>query len=123
MKIFTAQMSKYKNKADALDITVKSGDKNFAPSWEIVSGWKKGEISWEEYTRQYIEMMRASYRRDPEHWHALLRRNEITLLCYCPAGENCHRFILVELLQKLGKKLGIEVEYGGERAAERPSLF
>lgn len=40
MKVFTSQY-KYKGK-NRFDITVKSGDKTFAPTWEMVMGYKKG---------------------------------------------------------------------------------
>ena len=30
---------------DRLDVTVKSGDQTFAPTWEMVMGYKNGTIS------------------------------------------------------------------------------
>ena len=40
MKIYTSRIG-----TEGLDITVKSGDKVFAPSWEIVLGLKDGKIT------------------------------------------------------------------------------
>ena len=59
--------------------------------------------------------MLNSYRRDQKAWHDLLGRGTVTLLCYCRAGENCHRYLLADLLIKLGEKTGVEVINMGER--------
>ena len=50
-----------------LDTTVKSGDKTFAPTWEMVMGHKKEQISAAVYrgslsisiTRQAVELPRS----------------------------------------------------------------
>jgi uncharacterized protein YeaO (DUF488 family) len=95
---------------DRLDITVKSGDKTFAPTWDMVMGLKRGVISEAQYRQQYLELMRASYRRHRKRWDVVLAMKECTLVCYCKSGEFCHRLILAEILVKLG------AEYGGERS-------
>jgi len=59
LKVFTAQYS-YQGK-DRLDITVKSGDRTFAPTWDMVKAYKAGRITQEEYTEMYHALMRRSY--------------------------------------------------------------
>ena len=47
-----------------LNTTVKSGTglgAVFAPTWNMVLGWKRGEIDWDEYRQQYTELMRQRY--------------------------------------------------------------
>jgi uncharacterized protein YeaO (DUF488 family) len=114
LHIFTAQMGKYRGD-DALDVTVKSGDINFAPTWDMVSAWKEGKIDWAVYSKRYLQLMQQSYKRNRDAWHELLNKDVLTLLCYCRAGEHCHRYLLADLLCKLGEKTGVYVVNEGER--------
>ena len=91
-----------------LDITVKSGDKAFAPTWKMVMGSKQSKITDEEYTRQYIELMRQSYRANKQRWDEVLNLDEVILACYCKADTFCHRYLLKDMLVKCG------AEYTGE---------
>lgn len=118
LHLFTAQIGKY-NGPDAYDITVKTGDHTFAPSWAIVQAWKSAQIDWEAYTQSYRNLMLESYRDNPEKWHEILHKGLITLLCYCRAGEHCHRYLLADFLLKLGEKEGIDVINEGERPWNR----
>ena len=91
-----------------LDITVKSGDKAFAPTWKMVMGSKQDRITDEEYTRQYTELMRQSYKTNRECWNEVLNLDEVILACYCKADSFCHRYLLKDMLVKCG------AEYVGE---------
>lgn len=95
LRVHTAQIGTY-YRADALDITIKSAapeGRPFAPDrWDMVLGVKRGRLSADAYRAYYLELMRASYRSQREAWAALLARDEVTLLCYCPpALPFCHR--------------------------------
>jgi uncharacterized protein YeaO (DUF488 family) len=114
LHIYTAQIGKYKG-PDAYDVTVKSGDINFAPTWDIVQALKIGEISWDTYSQRYRGLMLNSYKRNQRAWHELLEKGVLTLLCYCRPGENCHRYLLADFISKLGEKNGVTVIYEGER--------
>ena len=113
MKIHTSTV-RYAGR-DRLDVTVKSGDKVFAPTWDMVMGYKKGSISWEEYTRQYTALMRQSYARNTARWLEVLAQDEVTLVCYCRDDEECHRRLLAEMLAAVARKHDIPVEVCGER--------
>ena len=114
LHLYTAQIGKYKGQ-DAYDVTVKSGDINFAPTWDIVQAWKAGEISWEDYSQRYRELMLSSYKRNQRAWHEILEKGVLTLLCYCRASDHCHRYLLADFLGKLGEKNGVNVINEGER--------
>lgn len=114
LHIYTAQVGKYKG-PDAYDVTVKSGDINFAPTWDMVQEWKAGEIRWETYSQRYRELMLQSYKRNQKAWQELLGKGVLTLLCYCRANYNCHRYLLADFLIKLGEKHGVNVINEGER--------
>jgi uncharacterized protein YeaO (DUF488 family) len=95
--------------ADRLDITVKTGDPAFAPTWDLVMGSKNGHISEEKYKERYYQLMRQSYTQNRFRWNELLSQDRVTLVCFCPSGQFCHRLILAEILEKLGGKYVKEV--------------
>ena len=114
LRVHTGQIGKYHG-ADALDVTIKSAPpegRPFAPDrWDMVLGARRGRLSADAYRAYYLELMRASYRQHREVWTTVLARDEVTLLCYCPAATPfCHRYILArEILPRLGAR------YCGER--------
>ncbi|MCC8107240.1 MAG: DUF488 domain-containing protein [Clostridiales bacterium] len=72
----------------------------FAPTKEILQGYKKGEISWEEYEPRYLSLLRdrgaeENFRR---HYNSY---SKVLLLCSEPGPERCHRRLLAEYLQKI----------------------
>ncbi|MBI2534828.1 MAG: hypothetical protein HYW03_21825, partial [Deltaproteobacteria bacterium] len=98
LRVYTAQIGKYHG-ADALDVTIKSAPpegRPFAPDrWDMVLGAKRGRVSADAYRTYYLDLMRTSYQRHRQAWATLLARDEVTLLCYCPASTTfCHRHIL-----------------------------
>lgn len=119
LHLYTAQIGKYKG-PDGHDVTVKSGDINFAPTWDIVQAWKAGEINWETYSRCYRDLMLNSYKRNQKAWHEIVKKGVLTLLCYCRADDDkhCHRYLLADFLVKLGEKIGVTVIYSGERTVQ-----
>jgi uncharacterized protein YeaO (DUF488 family) len=106
MKVYTSQ---YNYKGDnRLDITVKTGWNILAPTWDMVMNYKNGNISQEEYTKQYYNKMRTSYVNRKDDWNWILKQEEVVLVCFCKAGDFCHRLLLADILVKLG------AEYLGE---------
>lgn len=94
---------------DLLDVTAKSGDRTFAPTWALLKPYldarDRGELTderWAEYVASYTLEMRASYRVRRFTWDALLARPRVVLACYCTDPDRCHRRVLAEILAKLG---------------------
>lgn len=112
--IHTSVVWNARNCINPLDVTVKSGDRVFAPTWPMVMGYKNGTLSEAQYTADYVSLMTSSYRENKERWLEVLNMGEVTLLCYCKPGAFCHRTILAQLLEATGPSLGIEVVNEGE---------
>ena len=70
-----------------------------APSSEILIAYKKKKlITWEEYSRKYINLMEA--REAVKFFHERFkRRNYVCLLCSEPTPEKCHRRLLAEMIK------------------------
>lgn len=100
LKVYTST-TKYQG-PNRVNITVKSGDRVFAPTWDLVQGMRNGKITEDEFKEKYYELMRQSYKKNRAKWKALLEKEEVVLVCYCPIGAFCHRYLLVEILEKLG---------------------
>lgn len=118
LEVFTIQIAKhrllFRTDIEFIDTTVKSGEKVFAPSTELLWAYKCGHLSEAEYIDRFYKLCRQRYRRDPEPWLRLLRRGRVALACYCRDGEFCHRHLLVDILEKLCRSEGIAFYYGGE---------
>lgn len=84
------------------DVSRKSGDPEFAPTWYMVKSYKDGSLSEEEYRLAYKKLMWESFTRDRSKWKAILSLDKVALGCYCPPGEFCHRIQLAEYLTSVG---------------------
>jgi uncharacterized protein YeaO (DUF488 family) len=114
LQVYTAQIKytnlhEIKTNPDCLDITIKSGSKIFAPSWGMVMGHKNLRLSDTQYTQMYYKLMRVSYKNNKKEWEELLAKEKIILMCYCYDGSFCHRYLLRDILVKLGAKAKEEI--------------
>ncbi len=103
---------------DRLDITVKGKcptGRWWAPTWDMVNGFRNNTISEAEYTQQYYDLLNSRW-TDPNFVACtiaiveLVKTADVTFVCFCPAGTFCHRLLLVTWLQH-----NWNVIYGGER--------
>ena len=72
-----------------------------APSAELLSDWRGGDISWEEYETRYLkEMSGASQKEKMKELAERSRHEMITLLCFeSEANPHCHRHLLKKLIE------------------------
>jgi len=108
LEVWTARIST--RDPDAFNVTRKTGDKIFAPSWALLGpairrrreGYVQTEADWKDYASKYLTEMARSRRLNPAAWEALLARQRVVLVCYCPNPQKCHRRILARILASLG---------------------
>ena len=117
MKLYTAHMTGYK-KSEKLgipfkDVTVKSGDKMFAPTWDFLMEYKDDQNE-EKYISKFLPLMRKSYSENKKYWLDFLSQDSATIACYCGKGKFCHRYLLVDIFEKVCNNSGIDFEYGGD---------
>lgn len=123
LHVFTARYST--RDPDRLDITRMGCDRArkankpapgefLAPSWEILKpalAWRRAfeerckEQNLDEnteyfriYRERYREEMLTSWRRRRSEWEALLARERVVLVCFCPVAAYCHRTIAAGFL-------------------------
>lgn len=120
MELFTTQISKWRlarqHQIAFVDTTVQSGSARiFAPTWDIVTGYKGGEYGEEQYTHEYHALMRASYQKHQKKWDGFLMMEEpLAIACYCSPGQFCHRHLLKNIFEQLCKRKGLPFLYYGE---------
>lgn len=93
---------------DRLDITVKGQDplgRLFAPTWDMVMGYKNGTLSQEGYTKAFAQKFGQAF--SPENLPILNAIKEkyhggLTLVCFCRRGDFCHRLVVAGALELLG---------------------
>ena len=82
-------------------------------------------MSWGEYKRRYLEEQREHYRKNPGDFEDLLGRAEdenIVLLCYERfegKETRCHRLLLFDILKKVAKRKGCDVDFFDEKPYKR----
>ena len=59
--------------------------------------------------------MERSIRDHRKEWVEFLRREEVTIVCFCKAGAFCHRYLVIPFLSRVAWEEGIPFEYMGER--------
>jgi len=117
MKLYTCQLSKWRKALELgipfKDITVKSGDKQFAPTWDFLMKYKS-DLDEESYTKSFLKLMRSNYTNNKEYWVELLNQEELAIGCYCASGKFCHRHLIVKIFKKICEHHKIPFEYKGE---------
>lgn len=84
----------------------------FAPSWELLTEYKGGALSWAGYTARYLDEMRTAFRGNPELFFVMARRlDNVEFICWCCRKKGndarCHRFLLRELLSKVRSSMTV----------------
>lgn len=108
LEVWTARIST--RDPDAFNVTRKSGDPVFAPSWPLLksaldrrrAGIPSTDETWATYSKSYLQEMTRSYAANRPAWDALLARPRVVLTCYCTNAERCHRTLLAKVLKHLG---------------------
>lgn len=67
----------------------------FAPTAEILAGYKGGHITWADYERMYRELLTA---RHPTEEMTLNTLDRICLLCTEKSALQCHRRLAAEYI-------------------------
>lgn len=70
---------------------------NAAPNEELLKKWQKKELKWDDYTKEYNEMLNQ---RDIVGQIDKEMLDNACLLCSEPTPEQCHRRLLAEYLKQ-----------------------
>jgi uncharacterized protein (DUF488 family) len=76
-----------------------------APTDELLSSYRKRRISWSEYERSFVELIRG--RHIENELDRALFRTPTVLLCSEPKPDQCHRRLVAEYLAEVWTDLKI----------------
>lgn len=117
-QLWTTQMSGWRlaqaQNIAFIDITVKSGIYLFAPTWDNLLAYKRGELNTVDYTDRYLAKVAATVQTHPEAWSELARNQNMVFACYCKAGDFCHRHIFTTMMARYLQTTGNRVQIMGE---------
>lgn len=77
---------------------------DFAPSKELLKGYKDKSVSWQEYESEYVRIMDQRDITDRIDWDIF---EDSALLCSEPTAEQCHRRLLAEYLAQKNSDIRI----------------
>ncbi|MEM6320128.1 MAG: DUF488 domain-containing protein [Bacteroidota bacterium] len=106
----TSQLSGYAKGRDLRFFAKQIGDidysheLDFAPTKELLSKYRKKEMTWEEYEVAYLnllDMRKVNKKTDIEKLH------KNCLLCSEHTAEKCHRRLLAEYLKEVNSDVDI----------------
>ncbi len=72
---------------------------DFAPTKDILDSYKKRNMQWDEYEKQYLQLIER--RGVAKNFYDKFSEYErICILCSEPTADNCHRRLLAEIIEK-----------------------
>ncbi|WP_456402495.1 DUF488 domain-containing protein [Persephonella sp.] len=78
----------------------------FAPTKELLNGYKKKKILWGEYEKIFLSLLDKRNVKDKIDINEF---DNAVLLCSEPTAEECHRRLTAEYLQKIFKNKNIQI--------------
>jgi uncharacterized protein (DUF488 family) len=80
---------------------------DFAPTRDLMHGWKKGEIPAAEFEKRFQSLIKE--RSAIDNFDPSLLNDKGCLLCFELSPEHCHRRLVAEMLKK--KWRGIQIRH------------
>lgn len=101
-----------------VDVTVKTGLKQFAPTWDALKQFKDSKRTVDDiavYDVLYMEKMNELWRVAPEEFDKLTKVDTLVLGCYCNQENHdyCHVDSLIYCIEKICKDKKIPYQYMG----------
>lgn len=78
---------------------------DYAPSKELLDGYKKKSISWDEYEVKYKKILAQRNVIEKVDWKII---SDAVLLCSEPTAEKCHRRLLAEYLAQNNSEIKLK---------------
>jgi uncharacterized protein (DUF488 family) len=109
----TSQLAAFAKQADLAYFleeicgAVYEHEPQLAPTQEMLDAYKKKKGDWDEYTREYLALIRS--RKVESVLSPDSFRKKTVLLCSEPTAEHCHRRLALEYLQQHWE--GVEIHH------------
>lgn len=78
---------------------------NLAPSKELLNEYKYKGLSWETYTKRYMNELDMESDQFKTLLNLLNIGKDVTVYCYEKSTDNCHRHILASIIKEMGYEI------------------
>jgi len=120
LHVYTAQRECYHGR-DRLDLTTLTSVSRAFVCEDIIA-CPTTRASAQRAHERYLVFLRRSYRAQRLTWQTVLARSRLVVVCSCPPGRlTCRRYVLAEVLGKLGACLGGELRLTHPNTRVTPS--
>lgn len=83
-------------------VVTRSAGHMLSPSRALLNNYKNGNIDWAEYVKTfYREMDNPACVAIMKEIKKLAREKDVYLICYEAPGKNCHRYLLMDMINKM----------------------
>jgi hypothetical protein len=110
---YLAKMKKIakENNAAFIVVTRRAGHV-LSPSWKLLNDYKDGRIDWAQYTERFRHEMECDpCRKEMKRIWDLSQSKDVFLVCYEKQGEDCHRYLLKDMIKmQFGKVQDITLQ-------------
>lgn len=73
-----------------------------APSYSLLKDYQNFKVNWEQYTEIFKEEMKYPVsQKQMRDIKMLAEKEDVYLVCWEGNGKNCHRHILIDLINKM----------------------
>ena len=79
--------------------SVEAWEKEFGPSLELLTDWRDGRISWEQFEQRYISQVQGKGDLVADLVDKA-QNQTVTVLCSCREEERCHRILLKRVVEQ-----------------------
>ncbi len=99
---YLAKIKSYPTNEEQVLVMRNRGNNELAPSEELLTKWKNGEIDWEEYKEIFLEEMEnlESQSRLQKIAEKVAEGKDVRLVCYEGEDKHYHRHILKSLVEE-----------------------
>jgi uncharacterized protein YeaO (DUF488 family) len=83
-------------------VVTRSAGHMLSPSWTLLNDYKSGKIDWDGYVKTfYREMDNPACMAIMREIKKMARTRDLYLICYEAPGKNCHRHLLIDIINKM----------------------
>ncbi len=118
MDLQTKSIQKRKNKTDGIRICIMRRIKPefdfdiwikpLSPSTKLLKKYQDKKIDWQTFEKIFIKQIVNKRKSYFDILLKILEKETVTLLCWEEKGENCHRLLVAEKLEKINPKISVK---------------
>jgi uncharacterized protein YeaO (DUF488 family) len=79
-----------------------------APSTRLLKSYHDKKIDWKSFEKKFTKEVLDKQKEYVEIVVSIVKKYDVTILCWEKKGENCHRILITNRIKKLNPKIVIK---------------